>query len=103
MRRVSTVVGSLAASALLVLTLPASSQAAAGVFTYTVANGGPQSISNPVDGHCYNTDGATAAGNNTNREARLYASAGCMGTAVATLNPFASVSTTDFSSVTFAR
>jgi hypothetical protein len=99
-RRVAVSLGSLTASALLVVALPMSAHAAVGVFEYTTGQG-PQVINNPSDGRCYSTSGAFAANNNTNRNAELYRSDSCTGTPARVLSPFESIGFATFATVKF--
>ena len=86
MRRVLTALGALASGFIMVLSVPGSSYAAIGTFEFTSLTGGLQVLVNPVDNSCYPIDAIGPATNRTNRDAVVYAAAGCSGGST-TMNP----------------
>jgi hypothetical protein len=63
---------------LVTVVLPASAQAATGVFSYD-AHGTTHSITNPAPGACLNTLDAVRATNRTNGPIEVYSSSDCNG------------------------
>ncbi|CAL9676912.1 hypothetical protein [Streptomyces sp. enrichment culture] len=80
MRRSATVLGSLAAAALLAVTVPVSAHAANGTLVID-----DRTIHNPHG--CYNNDQDAGITNNTNRTAKLYEDDDCKGAVAETVEP----------------
>ncbi|MEU2619403.1 hypothetical protein ABZ642_14755 [Streptomyces sp. NPDC007157] len=82
MRRLPTVLGTLTASALLLVALPTSSQAATGRFDYSGTDGVPSVIFNPPNGPCFGFNKpAVSVDNQTDTGATVYTGLACSGTA----------------------
>ncbi|MCL3998805.1 hypothetical protein [Streptomyces lavenduligriseus] len=80
MRRPATVLGTLAAAALLAVTVPVSAHAASGTLVID-----DRTIHNPHG--CYNNDRDAGVTNNTNRTAYLYEDDDCRGEWAETVEP----------------
>ncbi|MFF9351493.1 hypothetical protein [Streptomyces sp. NPDC014734] len=84
-RRIPAVLGVLTSSVLLAL-LPASANAATGMFEYTTPDGVQEILINPNDDTCYNADINGPTANKTNRDAIIFKGRNCTGTSI-TLQP----------------
>ncbi|MER7845031.1 hypothetical protein ABTZ03_13935 [Kitasatospora sp. NPDC096077] len=101
-RRILTRAATFAGAALLALTAPALAHAATGLFTFQTPGGVTEQLVNPNDETCYTIDASGPADNQTNRDAQLYAGAGCRG-GFTTLNAGEAGGHVDAKSVKFVR
>jgi hypothetical protein len=102
---VHTILTGLTAATALVLSAPGAAHAATGTFTFHTQPGNIANLlNNPTDGQCYSIGNAGGAvGNNTNRDALLYATANCTGSISYNLAPGAQAPFATFRSVKFVR
>ncbi|MFE3640303.1 hypothetical protein ACFXOM_04680 [Streptomyces sp. NPDC059169] len=90
------------ASSVLMIAVPASAQAATGVFQYTHAYTAlTVKLKNPADDVCIQATANGTVSNGTDREATLYPSPACQGEPLGTLEPTATVSRVAMASVMF--
>lgn len=102
MKRVPLALTSLGSAALLGVALPASAEAATGVFRYTHAYSDLRvMLINPSDDACIPTTAFGDAANDTDRNVTLYPSPACQGEPLGTLVPNGKAAGMAFASVRF--